>query len=153
MWGCLFSVNQKRWLQPKPYQTWDAYKISTLSAYTFALLLLIVSADFLQSEKAKTNVQKMSNWYQQSSLWHGNIPFSNEEKLSEQVRTMWERTLLSFGRRRAGLWEGGMLSNGARSKAPSLPESSTVGARIIKVLLQTSCTSFLKFPGNSSQNM
>lgn len=26
----------------------------------------------------------------------------------------------------AGLWEGGMLSNGARSKAPSLPESSAV---------------------------
>lgn len=41
-----------------------------------------------------------------------------------------------------------MLSNGARSKATSLLESSSVRARIRKVLLQTSCTPFLKFPGN-----
>lgn len=112
----------------------------------------IDSTKFLQSKKLK-QARKMWKWWLRSSFLTWEDPSETGCTIQGDFSLELKNSLLSFGRRLPCLWKGGMLSNGARSKVPSLLESFAVRVWIRKVLLQTSCTPHLKFPGNSFLNM
>lgn len=78
----------------------------------------------------------------QNSVLRRSLNYKQKLCIFFDFSTTVENILLSFGRQRTCLQKGGMLSNGKRSKGPSLLESSSVRVWIRKVLLQTSSTPF-----------